>query len=468
MQLCNPKSEALLCSCESVALVTPMSERDINIAAWLFVVMGVGYLFPFSALTQPIDYWHKLFPDFNVEFPLTFVYMWVNLVALTLIVFSGVEPNYTLRLVGGFIGQFAVLIFVPSIYFFHLDERMNFFFLMVATSFVAIITAYIDSVIISFASQYPKKIIESMQFGIGLSSLIGSVYRLFTKAVFLPSEVIESSMLYFYVGAFTVLSGVASYYIVLSLPLSKERLYFGVGGPTSSGRRSRTTSAMSAKDIEYQSVDVKERTVELMTMNGEKKALVASEASYGSTNLQPTDQATEVVEEPIDKWQLFRRVFYNEFQVFLVYFTTLTVWPPLVTDIRSFNFPSLNDSQWWPLLLMFVLAMADCLGRLSVPYRMGLTANTLPYWVYLRIILIPLMICSAKSILFTNDLISIIFVFTMGFSNGYLGSLAIIFCTEAVDEGDRGIVGMWTGFFLNCGLVLGATASLLLEFLMKI
>lgn len=440
-----------------------MTERDINIAAWLFVVMGVGYLFPFSALTQPIDYWHKLFPDFNVEFPLTFVYMWVNLAALTLIVFSGVEPSYTFRLVGGFIGQFAVLIFVPSMYFFHLDERMNFIMLMIATSFVAIITAYIDSVIISFASQYPKKIIESMQFGIGLSSLIGSVYRLFTKAVFLPSEVIESSMLYFYVGAFTVLSGVASYYIVLSLPLSKECLYFGVGVP-SGGRRSRTSSAMNSKDIEYQSVQMTERTVELTTVNGESKTLIhTEEASYGSTSLQTTTE-----EPPLDKWQLFYKVFYVEFQVFLVYFTTLTVWPPLVTDIRSFNFPFLNDSQWWPLLLMFVLAVADCLGRLSVPYRMGLTAVTLPYWVYIRILLIPLMICSAKSIFFTNDFFSIIFVFTMGFSNGYLGSLAIIFCAESVEEGDRGIVGMFTGFFLNCGLVLGATASLLLEFLMKV
>lgn len=447
--------------------------------------MGVGYLFPFSALTQPIDYWHKLFPDFNVEFPLTFVYMWVNLAALTLIVFSGVEPSFTFRLVGGFIGQFVVLVFVPSIYFFHLDERMNFIFLMIATSFVAIITAYIDSVIISFASQYPKKVIESMQFGIGLSSLIGSVYRLFTKAVFKPSEVIESSMLYFYVGAFTVLSGVVSYYVVLSLPLSKECLYYGVGAPTNNGRRSRTSSAMTAKDIEYQSVQQteEEKSVELKTLtNGEKKSLVhngttssgegnSNGSSYGSTSVPPTNgnhTLAPIEEEPLDKWQLFVKVFYGEFQVFLVYFTTLSVWPPLVTSIQSFNFPWLNDSQWWPLLLMFCLAVADCLGRLSVPYRMGLNAENLPYWVYGRIILIPLMICSAKGIIFTNDFFSVVFCFTMGFTNGYLGSLGIIFCSESVDEGERGVVGMFTGFFLNCGLVLGATASLVLNMILEV
>lgn len=48
-------------------------EDEETKAYYLFAAIGIGYLFPFSALTQPVDYWAILFPDFNVEFSLTVV-----------------------------------------------------------------------------------------------------------------------------------------------------------------------------------------------------------------------------------------------------------------------------------------------------------------------------------------------------------------------------------------------------------
>lgn len=60
----------------------------------LFVAIGIGYLFPFSALTQPVDYWQELFPDFNVEFSITVSYMWINLLVLAFLVFVGDKPIF--------------------------------------------------------------------------------------------------------------------------------------------------------------------------------------------------------------------------------------------------------------------------------------------------------------------------------------------------------------------------------------
>ena len=90
---------------------------------------------------------------------------------------------------------------------------------------------------------------ESLQFGIGLSTLIGSIFRLVTKAAF-PLEqvrlsyvslvamlviirvfdvkVVTSSLFYFYCGAVTVLFCVVAYFYLLTLPISKECLKFGV------------------------------------------------------------------------------------------------------------------------------------------------------------------------------------------------------------------------------------------------
>ena len=78
-------------------------QGEVREACFLFAVVGIGYLFPFSALTQPVDYWNLLFPDFNIEFPLTTLYMWSNLIMLAMLVFLGGRPNFTRRIVGGFV-----------------------------------------------------------------------------------------------------------------------------------------------------------------------------------------------------------------------------------------------------------------------------------------------------------------------------------------------------------------------------
>eukprot|EP01041_Mallomonas_annulata_P006159 gene6159-12470_t len=202
------------------------SERsDVRVAARLFVSLGIGYLFPFSALSQPVDYWHKLFPDFNIEFPLTSTFMWTNLIVLGLLVFFGGTPSYNLRIVGGFIGQFFVLIMVPTSYFMNLSEEYNFYLIMSLTAFVAISTALIDSSAISFASRYPLEVQESFQLGIGLSAFIGSIYRMLTKLFFPPDKVVLSSLLYFYVGSCTILACIVAYFVIINLPISKRCLY---------------------------------------------------------------------------------------------------------------------------------------------------------------------------------------------------------------------------------------------------
>ena len=43
-------------------------EREEMVASIMFIAIGVGYLFPFSALTQPVDYWTLMFPDFEMDF----------------------------------------------------------------------------------------------------------------------------------------------------------------------------------------------------------------------------------------------------------------------------------------------------------------------------------------------------------------------------------------------------------------
>ena len=508
---------------------------ELNLASVLFAWVGVGYLFPFSALTQPVDYWHLMFPQFNIEFPLTTLYLWTNLLFLALLVFLGGEPSYTTRIIGGFCGQFLVLAAVPTYYFFHFDEATHYFLVMCAVGLAAIATAFVDSVAISFSSQYPVQVQEALQFGIGLSTLIGSVYRLVTKAVFPPDQIVASSLLYFYCGALTILLCIGAYYWLLSLPISKRYVHFGLSessvvstggssieitpwqdetsetdnlrqcfdaskissspltryspdlnkspargcqqmssGSSSYGNGRDTNGAESAADIEK----ARARQSAIETHSSEHRCLLEGQGQgqgqgqhgtgkrYGG--VEEGESATQqqaqiqIAEEP-NKWVLLRRVAFREFIVFALFFSTLLLWPPLVTEMKSFNFPLLQATGWWPLLLLTLFSFADCTGRLSTPYRGCLTADNLWVAVVARFSLFPLIICSVRGVLFTHDAFSVLFVFLLGFTNGYLGTLSIVMVNEGLQDHERGVVGTFTGFFLNLGLVGGATAALAFE-----
>jgi hypothetical protein len=84
----------------------------------------------------------------------------------------------------------------------------------------------------------------------------------------------------------------------------------------------------------------------------------------------------------LDKGAIFKRALFNESMVFIVFASTLALWPPFVSEIKSFSYPYLNETKWWPLLLLFCFALLDVIGRFCVPYRVGLTKVTDLYGFY--------------------------------------------------------------------------------------
>lgn len=393
-------------------------EQQISLASFYFVMVGIGYLFPFSALTQPVDYWHLLFPDFNIEFPLTTTYMYTNLFALAFLVWSSDEnPNFHRRMYGGFVGQLIALVLVPSSYFLGLSEHANTIVVLAATTVASISTAFIDSSVIALASQYPDRVQEYLQVGVGVSTLIGSFYRDATKIIFPPNLIVESSLLYFYVGAATIFFCISSYSKLIVLPISKSCL-------------------------------------------SEPKATQSNIATEEST-LLPNPDSREYIHS--SKSDILRKIWFNEWMVFLVFMSTLSLWPPLVTEIKSHNFPQLESSGWWSLILLSCFSVMDCLGRLLVRFRLGFTRDTIWMAVVARLVLFPLIVGSVQGSVVVNDLFSALLVSALGFTNGYVGTLCIILVNECVADHELATAGMFTGFFLNSGLVVGATIGMCLD-----
>ena len=58
-----------------------------------------------------------------------------------------------------------------------------------------------------------------------------------------------------------------------------------------------------------------------------------------------TDKEKEEEEEvdgQTDKWALLQKLWWPEVAVFTLFFSTLALWPPLITEIKSFDFPHLQ------------------------------------------------------------------------------------------------------------------------------
>ncbi|KAG1707993.1 hypothetical protein DVH05_024678 [Phytophthora capsici] len=385
--------------------------REETMACWLFALVGIGFLFPFSALTQPVDYWNMLFPDFNIEFAITCVFMYTNLVFLSCLVVCFAKPQYSGRIVGGFIGQLVVLVFVPTSYFFLSSDDANTVAVLGATAIAAVATAFIDSCAIALVSHYPQRVQESFQLGIGLSALIGSIYRDLTKLVFPEDQLLASSLIYFYTGAFTIAVCIAAYYKAMKLQITKKYLL---------------TRDDSDTEVEKRlSID-------------------------GSGT-------------PSSKWSVLKKVWHLELLILCVYLASLSVWPPLVTEIKTYNFPSLEENGWWSLILLTIFSTFDCVGRFVVNHRFGLKPSNVWMPIFARFILVPLIIGIVKEWWLQSDIFSVFCVLLLGFGNGYLGALTIIFVSESVKPDEQHIIGPVTSFFLNLGLVLGSTVGLVLD-----
>ncbi|KAK1944647.1 Equilibrative nucleotide transporter 1 [Phytophthora citrophthora] len=272
------------------------------------------------------------------------------------------------------------------------------------TAVASVAAAFIDSSTIALVSQYPQRVQESFQLGVGLSTLIGSLYRDLTKLVFPADELLASSLIYFYTGALTIGLCIAAFYKVMSLRITKKYLL----------RKADS------------SVELTERSPLLM----EKR-------QSGSDPLSITGPAPT-------KWSVLKK-------------------PPLVTEIKTYNFPSLQESGWWSLILLTLFSVSDCVGRFIVNHRFGLTPSNVWIPIMARFIFVPIIIGIVKEWWLQSDIWSVLSVLVLGFGNGYLGTLTIIFVSESVHTDEQHLIGPFTSFFLNSGLVLGSTVGLILE-----
>uniref|UniRef100_A0A8C2T8Y5 Solute carrier family 29 member 3 n=1 Tax=Coturnix japonica TaxID=93934 RepID=A0A8C2T8Y5_COTJA len=159
--------------------------------------------------------------------------------------------------------------------------------------------------------------------------------------------------------------------------------------------------------------------------------------------------------------------------LFYVFFVSIIIFPSLSSSIQSVH--QASGSPWAtkyfvPLTSFLLYNFADWCGRqitawIQVP---GPNSRLLHTLVLLRTIFLPLFIlCNyqprahIRTVLFNRDIYPVAFTTLLGLSNGYLGTLALVYGPKIVPKELAEAAGVVMSFYLVLGLALGSACSVL-------
>ncbi|NWH38295.1 S29A3 protein, partial [Chloropsis hardwickii] len=159
------------------------------------------------------------------------------------------------------------------------------------------------------------------------------------------------------------------------------------------------------------------------------------------------------------------------FCLFYVFFISIIIFPSLSSNIESVSKSS--GSPWstkyfTPLTCFLLYNFADWCGRqvtawIQVP---GPKSKLLPALVLLRTIFLPLFILSnyqprahIRAVVFDRDIYPVLFTALLGLSNGYLGTLVMVYGPKIVPKELAEAAGVVMSFYLMLGLALGSACA---------
>ncbi|XP_051504692.1 equilibrative nucleoside transporter 3-like [Myxocyprinus asiaticus] len=199
---------------------------------------------------------------------------------------------------------------------------------------------------------------------------------------------------------------------------------------------------------------------------------VASIPCSGSNSHNSSSDPTNASVPPL--MPILKKTWVLGLCVFYVFFISIMIFPAVSSGIQSVNKDSgnpLTSTYFVPVTSFLLYNVADFCGRqvtawLQVP---GPTSRKLPLLVLLRTVFVPLfMLCNYQpryhlhNVPFAHDLFPVVFICLLGISNGYLGTLPMIYGPKVVPRELAEPAGVIMSFFLTLGLAVGSAFSVAL------
>uniref|UniRef100_A0A3P8VWC7 Solute carrier family 29 member 3 n=1 Tax=Cynoglossus semilaevis TaxID=244447 RepID=A0A3P8VWC7_CYNSE len=286
------------------------------------------------------------------------------------------------------------------------DSRMEFFFGTLASAAVVSGASNLFSAsVFGISGHFPMRISQALISGQAMGGTLSATASILDLAV--TEDVTDSALAYFLTADFFILLCIITYLLLPKLAYSRHYMLAAT-----------CTSAP-----------------------------VQSEGTAGRSSVPPL--------QPI-----LRKTWILGLSVFYVFCISLMVFPALSSGIQSVHTDS--GSRWTttyfvPLTSFLLFNFADFCGRQSTVWLQvpGPTSRVLPTLVLCRSILVPLfMFCNYQprdhlhTVLFQHDAYPIIFNCMLGLSNGYLGTLPMIYGPKVVPreltEATAQMLFLWT------------------------
>ncbi|XP_070571354.1 equilibrative nucleoside transporter 1-like [Ptychodera flava] len=430
----------LLSSSESrrgrVSMIKPF---DSFRAVYLIIgFLGMGCLLPWNMFITASGYYKMKFRCVNcttmnaTEFQETFenffsvaanvsniVMLFCNaalkhLISLNMRMYSGMVVVLIMFIVT------AVLVLIPT------DSWQSLFFGVTIISVVVICSlgAVFQGSLLGLAGILPSEYMQSAMSGMAFAGIFASLASILSIAA--SSNVMASAFGYFLSAVAMMALSIVSYTVLQKLPFFK-----------------------------YHYLKPIDEDLKSSTING-------SISSSSTTTIE--DRKTK---PPF--MFIFKKIWLMALNVILVFVVTIGCFPSVTSRVDAMHQNTTWEKKYFtPVACFLLFNTCDCIGRTLTSFvkwpdesGVGLTL-----FVLLRIAFLPLFaLCNVQprphgtTVIFDNDAYFITFMLIFALSNGYLGTLCMIYGPKKVDDEHKETAGTMMAFFLSVGLGLGGALS---------
>ena len=431
--------------------------------AWLiFLALGVGVLLPWNTFLTAFDFFSNAFPHVPFEFVVSLAYNYPSIVVLAASIKLGPKFSFTSRILVALFIDFVVLVSVPLIVGSSLlSVKTQLYLVLSGVTLTGIATSAQFGAIMGLSSLFPSDFTTAVMAGNGIAGLLVAGLRALTKVAYsadVPGYR-AAARWYFFLSAGVIASCIAFFLVLLKLPITKY--YFEVNDNHKEAARIASQRRTAGIANSTQNLAASMRAA----ANDPKRSLGPLTPPTTPSGLR-TESAlvdAEVEEAPAvsaSAMDVFRKMQGDAWCVFYVFFVTLSLFPGLITEIQPVSVHIFGTNGWFQICLISTFMLGDLIGRSLPQIWIGLTPNN--YWIAViaRTAFYPLIaFCIRPHYFDQSDIIPIFIVLCLALSNGYLGTLAMMFGPQRVEESEKEVGGIIMSFFLNAGIFVAVHAA---------
>eukprot|EP01104_Vermistella_antarctica_P011586 TRINITY_DN3251_c0_g1_i1.p1 TRINITY_DN3251_c0_g1~~TRINITY_DN3251_c0_g1_i1.p1 ORF type:complete len:492 (-),score=87.75 TRINITY_DN3251_c0_g1_i1:80-1516(-) len=437
----------------------------------VFVVLGVGLLLPWNVVITALDYWTEIYPETWFVFGLSSAYNAVSLPMLAVTIWLGPKMTLSPRIIWPFAIDAVALALIPVVTYYSVDPagekdfliptHISIFLSLAIVGVLGVATAVLFGSVLGYAALFPPKYTTAVMTGNGVAGVIAGALRILTKFEFAgDASGLKWSGMAFFATGFVIMSLCLvtylwsktleyTHYILLKADADREKKRVMEASGRVRRSHANETSVVSLMADGY----------------NENESLLGRQEAV---NHHPEDMTISVIGgrsgRTSSSFGVLCKIWIECFEVFYVFFVTLTFFPGVTSLIPSNTGNSSYDKEWFPILMVGTFQLFDLVGRTIVNW-VTLPRSSVWVLVILRTGLVALFFFSIRPIFFTNiefsgPYLPYIFMAVFALTNGFSGTLAMMYGPSRVAPEDLETAGIMMSFFLNLGIVAGVVAAI--------